>query len=112
MNFESRTATSAGKYLILQVFPNGNPNSNHLYYANLEKHGEINGKIPLKPVYTADLNTEFNVSKEMMSFFKELRKPQPNSNKYTIFSLCQSSVQKQFTIQLEMLRTFVSLPSI
>ena len=62
INLQSRLATVAGKYLVLQIFPNGNPNQNHLYYADLEKHGEIKGKIQLKPVYTADLNTEFNVS--------------------------------------------------
>lgn len=52
----------AGKYLILLVYPNGFPTETHLYYADLEKHGEINGKIPLNPVYTTDLNTDFNVS--------------------------------------------------
>lgn len=54
-----------GKYLVLQLFPNGNPNENHLYFADLGKHGEIKGKIALKPVYTADLNTEFTVSVEI-----------------------------------------------
>lgn len=71
--------TAAGKYLLLQLFPNGSPNSNQLYYADLEKFGEINGKIPLKPVYTADMNTEFNVSSKL-TVKKAMRKSEANLN--------------------------------
>ena len=63
INFiKSRFPTLVGKIMIVQMFPNGNPNQNHLYYADLENIGNIKGKIHLKPVYTADLNTESNVS--------------------------------------------------
>lgn len=67
MNFSFRITTVAGKYLVLQLYPIGNPNENQLYFADLEKHGEIREKIPLKPVYTGDINTEFNVSGKMMA---------------------------------------------
>lgn len=63
-----------GKYLILQVFPNGNANENQLYFADLEKHGEIRGKIQLKPVYTSDMNNEFNVSRKKPEYDCEIQK--------------------------------------
>lgn len=45
--------------MIMLFYPNGYPYQHHLYYADLEKLGEINGKIPLKPIYTTDLSSEF-----------------------------------------------------
>lgn len=62
-NCSCRTVSVVGKYLILLLYPNGILIENHLYYADLEKHGEITGKIPFNPVYTADLSSEFKVSK-------------------------------------------------
>lgn len=60
--FFFRYARVVGKYLIMQIYLYGHQNQQHLYYADLEKNGEIKGKITLKPVYTADANTKFVVN--------------------------------------------------
>lgn len=51
-----------GKYLIMLFYPNGYPYQHHLYYADLERRGGINGKIPFTPIYATDLSSEFYVS--------------------------------------------------
>lgn len=53
-----------GDYLVVTVYPNGNPNQHHLYYMDLKKYGEIVGKLPLKPVYTTDFSSQFDVSEK------------------------------------------------
>lgn len=57
-----RRTVVAGKYLIMTLFPLGNPIQGHLFYADLETLGEIRGKISLKPIYTTDLSSAFEVS--------------------------------------------------
>lgn len=57
-----RVTKLVGKYLIILVNL-GVTFRQHLYYADLEKCGEITAKLPLEPIFTAEnVYTEFSVS--------------------------------------------------
>lgn len=54
-----------GKFLFMFVSENfGFKSPNHIYFADLEKNGEIGGKIPLTPIYKTDFSSTFGVSRK------------------------------------------------
>lgn len=58
-----RRTTVVGKFVFMFVSKNfGFKSPNHIYFADLEKNGEIRGKIPLTPIHNTDFSSAFDVS--------------------------------------------------
>lgn len=51
-----------GKNVLVTV--DNDANQHHIYFADLEKNGEIRGKITLTPIFNADLSSAFDVSRK------------------------------------------------
>lgn len=60
----NRRTTVVGKFVFMFVSENfGFKSPNHIYFADLEKNGEIGEKISLKPIYNTDFSSTFDVSR-------------------------------------------------
>lgn len=58
----NRQTSVYGKHLLLKTWVNNGNSQSHIYYADIEKIGEIRGKLPLTPIFTTDLSSSFEVS--------------------------------------------------
>lgn len=60
----NRRTTVVGKFVFVFVSENfGFKSPNHIYFADLERNGEIKGKITLTPIYNTDFTSTFDVSR-------------------------------------------------
>lgn len=54
--------TVVGKYALVRVAVDNGNSQHHIYFADLEKIGEIRGKLQLTPIFERDLSSAFHVS--------------------------------------------------